>query len=362
MGKKHGRTRVAAATSGLAIAALLAGPALTFGLDVGTAPVTSAVQTVTTTVQQTTNTAVSTVQTAVQTVAPAPVQQVVQPAVQQVASTIAPTATPKTAAPAPASAATRSVQKTTSVLETTRSAVQHVVAATRPAAATTSHVAAAATRGAATVANASARHHVAVAPLTSGKRAASAHASLIPCDELIQLLPAIPGLDGLLAVVCNITDGVLPTGSAPPVGGAPSPVDATVGVLGATIASLGQAQGHALRPAAHTAHRRDERSATAPAAGTGLAAAGAPAVAATGDGASVASPAGSGIAAASASAASGAAKVSPRAHDGGILKHLGGLDSRGSQVLALFLLIDGVLLGCLLVWRFGRRWVFPHAA
>src|SRR3954469_10317327 len=97
MAQQKVRIRIGVALTSLAVAALLAGPALTYGLDVPLSGGSTTVQAVVNTTQQTVDSTVSNVQSTVETTvqqAPAAVQQTVS-APAAAARAAAPTAAPQ---------------------------------------------------------------------------------------------------------------------------------------------------------------------------------------------------------------------------------------------------------------------------
>ena len=367
MAKMQVRTRVAAIAGGLAATALLAGPALTWGLDTtgitsATAPVTSTVQTVTDTVDQTTTTAVSTVDNTVQTTT-APVVQAVAPVVQQVASTVAPAPAAPTSTSAPAktqrSSSTRSVSAPTTAVRHVAAAVQTAAAAVQTAPATSSAVQAATSTTAAVHTVRSVQRTVRAALPSSSTDSASPRAAVLPCDQLTALVPLGSTVQGLVTLLCETTNLALPARMGTTTDASPGPIATLVDLLGTTTAKLGSLHARAAStsrsPLLAVSHRAADRGSSLPGGqlgnGTHTAAA---AGSATGSG-----PAASSLAMPPHHAAgSHPSAAQPQHPSGGLF----GTHITGTDAVSLVLIACLVELAALLMWAAARRWVLPRFA
>lgn len=347
------RMQVAALTSVLAVAALLAGPGMTWGLDVPavggsggtTGQLAATAQGVVTTAEQTVESTVTTVQAA----APATVMQETVPSPVQ---TTAPTVTAQPAPPAP-------VQKKTPAAATLKTPV-------------TRRSEKAPRAGKAPQSTGGTLRQAVRTPVLKGAPRTAAKAKLLPtaspgarpaapeptpqCGGL-PALPVLGGIDlgALVTIVCDARNLLTParvgTGRA-----ADAPV--SIGdLLGAAVS--GRALAYARAALLHRypgAAGDDQR---------GLAA---------GDGDRAASLARAGRA--------GAMSPSPVAYPGAVLTQLDPISTRlpkaratqhrhsgvfstpvdGTGMLSLVLMLDSALLVAIVLWRMARRWLVPRFA
>jgi len=358
MAQEKVRIRVGAVTTSMAVAALLAGPALTWGLDVptggSTTPVTSAVQGAVTTTQQTVNTTVTNVQSTVQaTVEQAPA------AVQQTVSSSAPVSSAPPPAAAPKQAITRTVQK--AVIRPRQPASRQVAprstrsgtpvagtvqTASRGASAVKSHV-----RAAAPKRKAAAGTSPSSQPAANGTTAS--HCGGLPLNGI---LPASLDLSALLSIACNAAEMLNPAG-ANAAGDTTLPSLPLADVLDLVSAEVSALRARTFLPLS-SPRKSDNQAVTS---------VGAKASRATALGAATGTPGRQAAAAAGwrparllpATALPEAASAEAASHGHhGIFSHR--VD--GTKGIALVLLIDSILLGLLLVWRAARRWVAPRFA
>jgi hypothetical protein len=352
------RKQVAALTTGLALAVLLAGPGVTWGLDVPvvggsgdtTSQLAATVQGVVTTAEQTTASTVTSVQTA----APATVvQETAANPVQSTAGTVAAAPTriaPRRTAPAQKKAPAAATRKATltHVSETTGLARQ----APRSAAGALREVARKPTL--------SARPHIATRakplPATSpaARSTAAEPASQCPAFPLLALLPGGVDLGALLTIVCDAGDLLAPPRIGD--GRAAGPGISIGGILGAAAAGEGAAYARAAALHRQQPATAGDRRAT-PGGGHG----GSPVAGAAGN-----SPAGTSAFAYAnravphvGTAGSGQATAKAAGHS-----HRGFFSTPvdGTGALSLVLLLDSVLLAAVVLWRLARRWLVPRLA
>jgi len=357
MAQKKVRNRVGVATTSMAVAALLVGPALTWGLDVptggSTTPVTTAVQGAVTTTQQTVNTTVTNVQSTVQaTVEQAPA------AVQQTVSNSAPASSAPPPAAAPKQAITRTVQKAVSAPK--QSASRQAAPRSRRSSAPLAGTVQTASRGASAVkgqVRAAVTKRKAAAGTSPSTQApastpAAAHCGGLPLDGI---LPASLNLSALLSIACNAAETLNPAG-ADAAGDTTLPSLSFPEVLDLVAAKVSALRARMFLPL--SSPRNSNRQPVFP---VGAKSSRANALGSAG-GTAVRPGAVAGWSPAPllpATATHNAASASAAGHG-----HHGIFSQRvdGTKGITLVLLIDSILLGLLVLWRAARRWVVPRFA
>lgn len=343
--------QVAALTAGAAVAALLIGPAVTWGLDIpvpggsGSAvtQVAATAQGVVTTAEQTTRSAVTTVETAAPTTAApvasaAPVVQttvraVTGQAVQKKAATGPVRNAPLTRVSAKTAPVRRSLQPTGGTGGSLRTAA--------PVAAVKAHV----------------RSVTVAKPLIAASprdRSSAPQAASSQCDSL-PALPVLPGgLDvrALLAVVCNAAGNVLNPAriGTPGIASAGVSIGEVLGALGRSGSAPGA------RRAGPGSLRADAVRAAAASAGgyPGSSVAGAtgwPGASGSAPSSAVGAPAGA------LSSRPTAADATRRADGARFSNRI-----NGTALLSLVLILDAAFLAAIVLWRMARRWVVPRLA
>jgi len=382
LSQRHRRAQLAAISAGLAAAALFAGPAATWALDVtgaagsagsATTQVTGAVQGAVETTQQTVATTVTTVESTAQTTVQT-TTQAAQPVVNQVqASAPAAPAAPSTPAPKPAAQPTsRPSAATKNVSRHTAGAVQAIRTPAETAARSLRESAAAPER-------APSRRSLEVSPVRQSSSASAptspATSPVAPqCDTggLVQLLGPLlavaPPVGALLTAVCDAGNGLL----APPQAGtgreAVLPLASPAGALAALAAGAVRAY---TRGAGSVERRRgsDRYPARAPGGGGDPLAGAASSTRPPTTGRNVPAFGRGSFAAALAAVHNRHSAPAPLPAPAGRHSHAGlfGTSITGTELVFAILVLDWAILVALVMWRVSRRrpvlrWAFAWRA